>query len=53
MLTGKELKSDEPFTFATSYLYVSDIDPDYWPDEVKTNIESILGPCDEYREILP
>ena len=50
-LSGKDLKSTEPFTFATCYLYVSDIDPDLWPGAaVRANIESVLGPCAEYRE---
>lgn len=50
-LSGKVLKSAEPFTFATCYLYVSEIDPDLWPGEaVRANIESVLGPCAEYRE---
>ena len=50
-LSGKDLESAEPFTFATCYLYVSEIDPDFWPGEaVRANIESVLGPCAEYRE---
>ncbi|MBN8421509.1 MAG: hypothetical protein J0L73_21520 [Verrucomicrobia bacterium] len=50
-LSGKGLNSTEPFTFATCYLYVSDIDPGLWPgEEVRANIESVLGPCAEYRE---
>jgi hypothetical protein len=47
-LTGPQLISNQPFTFATSYLYVSDIDPDYWPDKVKTDIEALIGPCTAY-----
>lgn len=53
LIGGTKLKSSEPYVFATSYLYVSEIDPDYWPDKVKSDIEEIIGPCDEYREIVP
>jgi hypothetical protein len=53
LVGGMELKSSESYTFATSYLYVSEIDPDYWPDKVKSDIEEIVGPCHEYREIVP
>ena len=53
LIGGTELKASEPYDFATSYLYVSEIDPDYWPDKVKSDIEEIIGPCHEYRETVP
>lgn len=53
LIGGTELKSTEPYTFTTSYLYISDIDPDYWPAKVKSDIEEIVGPCQEYTEIVP
>ena len=52
-LAGPDLVSDEPFTFATSYLYVSEIDPEFWPAQVKIDIEAIVGPCREYMQCVP
>jgi hypothetical protein len=46
---SKNLDADEPFTFATFYVWISDIDESDWEPHFKETIESVLGPCDEFR----
>jgi hypothetical protein len=52
-LDGNNIQSSEPYTFATSYLYVSEIDPEHWPEKVKSDIERVIGPCQEFLERRP
>jgi hypothetical protein len=45
-----DIKSEEtPFTFARFYLWVSDIDEDDWEPRFKKTVESVVGPCREFK----
>jgi hypothetical protein len=48
MTRGDSLRSDTPYTFARVYFFVSDIDPDHWPKQLRHDVESVFGPCREY-----
>jgi hypothetical protein len=42
------LCTDSEFTFASVYMWVSDIDEDDWDASFKTTVEEVLGPCRQF-----
>ena len=47
--SSSSLKSEDPFTFASFYLSVTDVDEDDWEPSFKSTVETVLGPTREYQ----